>query len=268
MNDLIYLYGLVPKSEMETGSVSDMADFSGDGHLRAFPIGDAAAIVCTLDGNEYSEEVIKERTSNDMEWLQEKAFHHHETVLELARRFTVIPLKFCTLYKSEDSLVSSIEPASDKLRAAFEKIAGNEEWNLKIYCNDTALKQQFSTSNPALEEKKAAISTLPKGRQFFENKKIDKWLDGEIEKEKDKMGETIHEQLSNLALTSHVKKTWSKDATGRPDPMTWNSVYLVSKREVESFLQKIEDCQKDLEAAGWQLEATGPWPAYHFSSIS
>jgi len=268
MNDLIYLYGLVPKNEADKVTVSDMPDFSGNGQLRAVPIGDAAAIVCTLDGNEYSEEFIKEKTSHDMEWLQEKAFHHHETVLELARRFTVIPLKFCTLYKSEDSLVSSIEPSLDKLQTAFKSIAGNEEWNLKIYCNDELLKQQFSASNPALEEKKAAISELPKGRQFFENKKIDKWLDGEIEKEKDKMGETIHKQLSDFALSGNVKKTWSKDATGRTDPMTWNSVYLISKPEVEGFLKKVEDYQKNLEAAGWQLEATGPWPAYHFSSIS
>lgn len=268
MDNLIYLYGLIPEDEAKPESVSDLKDFSGEGNLQMIPIAGTAAIVCTLAGNEYSEESIKEKTSNDIEWLQEKAFHHHETVLELAKRFTVIPLKFCTLYKSEDSLIASIEPSAEKLGDTFASIAGNEEWNLKIYCDDTMLKETFSAGNPALAEKKEAISALPKGRQFFENKKIDKWIDGEIEKEKDRMGESIHENLSAIARSGQVNKTWSKDATGRQEPMTWNSVYLVSKPDVERFLQRIEDYEKQLGKSGWKLEASGPWPAYHFSSIS
>jgi len=268
MKDLIYLYSLIPETEANARSIGELKDFGGKDNLRIVPIQDTAAIVCTLDGDEYSEELIKDKTSNDMEWLQEKAFHHHETVLALAKQFTVIPLKFCTLYKSEESLISSIEPNADKLADTFKSISGKEEWNLKIYCDDKALKKQFSDNNPALAEKMLEISELPKGKQFFEKRKIDKWIDGEIEKEKDQVSEGIHEKLCGHTCSGHVKKTWGKDATGRNDPMTWNSVYLVDKSGVDAFLNKIEELQKEMETAGWQLEASGPWPVYHFSSIS
>lgn len=268
MNDLIYLYGLIPEVEIDAQAIAELKDFDGEGNLRMIPIQGTAAIVCTLDGRKYSEEQIKDKTSNDMEWLQEKAFHHHETVLALAKQFTVIPLKFCTLYKSEESLISTIESNAEKFRESFDAIAGNEEWNLKIYCDDSALRKQFSDSNPALAEKMAEISQLSKGKQFFEKKKIDKWIDGEIEKEKDQVSEAIHEKLCRHSRSSHVKKTWGKDTTGRDDPMTWNGVYLLDKSNVDAFLERIEAFQSEMETAGWQLEASGPWPAYHFSSIS
>lgn len=39
-----------------------------------------------------------------MEWVKDKAFHHHETLIKLRERTTIIPMKFCTIYQSENSL--------------------------------------------------------------------------------------------------------------------------------------------------------------------
>lgn len=267
MDSLIYLYGLIPTEEVESNALPLVKGFDGNGDLYTVPIGKVTAVVCDIDA-EYTEDRIKDLINNDMEWLQEKAFHHHETVKNLSKEFTVIPLKFCTIYKNVDSLKSSIQSNEAQLMNTINSIIGKEEWNLKIYCDDQQLKQRIAQGHPAIEEKKAEISTLPKGKQFFEKKKIDKIVESLLEQEKNGVSEKIHQELVKLTDKGAVKNAWSKDVTGRKEHMTWNSVYLIPKTDVESFLEKIEQVQKEMLAAGWQFEPTGPWPAYHFSSIT
>ncbi|KKB33354.1 GvpL/GvpF family gas vesicle protein [Bacillus thermotolerans] len=268
MDHLIYLYGLIPTKEIASQPLPSLKDFEGSGELYTMEIGSITAVVCRLDADKYSEDQIKERINNDMEWLQEKAFHHHETVMQLAKIFTVIPLKFCTLYKSEESLKDTVQSNESKMTEAFEAIAGKEEWNLKIYCDDKQLKEQVSQNNPAIEEKRKEISELPRGKQFFEKKKLDKLVDSELEKEKNRVSEDIHAHLTEFALKGHVKRTWSSEVTGRKEEMTWNSVYLIKKSDVESFLEQVQQYEAKMEEAGWKFEASGPWPAYHFSSFA
>ncbi|MEI4769834.1 GvpL/GvpF family gas vesicle protein [Psychrobacillus sp. FJAT-51614] len=268
MDSLIYLYGLIPTDEGDKQQIPSINGFDGKSGIYTLPIGKVTAIVCGLDAERYSEESIKEQINNDMEWLQEKAFHHHETVMMLSKMYTVIPLKFCTLFKNQGSLENTVQTNEAHLVDTFASIYGKEEWNLKIYCDDQLLKEQVSQSNPAIEARREEISQLSKGKQFFEKKKLDKLIESELEEEKNRISENIHVHLSGIALKGNVKRTWSNDMTGRKDDMTWNSVYLIPAADVENFLEQIQQYEKDMKGMGWQFEATGPWPAYHFSNFS
>ena len=268
MDDLIYLYGLIPAKESANLSFPSITGFDGAGNIYTFTIGNITAIVCNLDAEQYSEESLKDRMNNDMEWLQEKAFHHHETVMNLAKRFTIIPLKFCTLYKGKASLETAVQSNESKLMEKFHFIYGNEEWNVKMYCEDEILKKRVSQSNSVIEAKRAEISQLPKGRQFFEKKKLDKLVEFQLEEEKHKISEQIHSRLAECTLQATVKGALSNHVTGKQEQMVWNGIYLVSKSKVEPFLEKIQRFEQDMRETGWRFQATGPWPAYHFSTFS
>ncbi|WP_332698360.1 GvpL/GvpF family gas vesicle protein [Halalkalibacter lacteus] len=268
MGDLIYLYGLIPTNEATNQSLPTFKGFDGSGGIYTIPIEKSTAIVCKLDSEKYSEERIKDKVSNDMEWLQEKAFHHHETVKKLARKFTIIPLKFCTLYKNQDSLRKAVHAKEPKIESAFSLLAGNEEWNVKMYCDDHVVKEQIKKNNPAIEAKRAEISQLPKGRQFFEKKKLDKLIESELEEEINRISENVHLHLKEFVIQGNVKRNWSKNVTGKKENMTWNGVYLISETAVESFLEQVQQYEIQMQEMGWKFEVSGPWPAYHFSSYS
>ncbi len=265
MGELLYLYACVPSNEMTT--LPDLTGFDGEGKLHTIQAGSITAVICSLNEEDYNEDVLKDKVENDMQWLQEKAFHHHETVLALSKLYTVIPLKFSTIYKSEDSLKQTLTENESKMNDIFDLLEGNEEWNLKIYCDDQTLKEQVSKDNPVIEQKRQEISQLSKGKQFFELKKLDKLVETELEEEKNRVSERVHEALKKLVLKGNVKRTWSSEVTGADKKMTWNSVYLISKEDVERFLEEVQSYDQEMKETGWQLEASGPWPAYHFSSF-
>lgn len=266
MDEYIYLYGLIPTSEANQRTLPHLQGFDGKGNLQVMSVGDITAIICKLDAVQYSEENIQNRIQHDMDWLHEKAFHHHETVMKISRIFTAIPLKFCVMFKNQASLAKAIRSNEKSLNETFLILEGNEEWNLKIYCDDQILKKQVRQNQPFIEEKMLEIKKLPKGRQYFEKKKLDKMIENELENEKHRMSERIHHQLKALALKGNVKNNMKKYVTGKNESMIWNSVYLTS--EVEPFLEKIEQFELEMRESGWRFEATGPWPAYHFSSFN
>ncbi|TKD70688.1 GvpL/GvpF family gas vesicle protein [Pseudalkalibacillus hwajinpoensis] len=268
MSNLLYLYGLVPSHEATTTPLPSIKGFDGEGIIYPLSINEVTAFVCELEADQYSEETISNKINNDMEWLQEKAFHHHETVQQLAQQYTIVPLKFCTLYKNPDSLMQTVESNNEKLSETFKLLEGNEEWNLKIYCNDEELKKQVSESNTSIEAKRQEISQLSPGRQFFEKKKIDELINQELENEKNLFCEEIHEKLQKISLFGSIKKNWSKDVTGRKEKMAWNSVFLLPSANVEEFIEEIKLDEETYGVNGWDFEVSGPWPPYHFSSFT
>lgn len=267
MAELVYLYGLIPANETQKQSVHDLKGIDGHHDVYTIPINNITAVVCNLNKNEYSEDAIKEKINNDTEWLKEKAFHHHEMLMALHKQFTAIPMKFCTIYENKENLTEVIEKNREKLTNSFARLDGNEEWNLKIYCDDEKLKQHVSQDNSNIDAKKQEISQLSPGRQYFEKKKIDQLLDTELEKEKNTVCESLHQELTGFSLNDTIKRNWSSDVTGTSDTMSWNSVYLIPVPLVEDFLERVEQSKDKLLDQGWRFEASGPWPAYHFASL-
>ncbi|WP_077356275.1 GvpL/GvpF family gas vesicle protein [Virgibacillus halodenitrificans] len=265
MEKKVYLYGLIPTSEYEESVLPEKTGFDEKEPIYALPLDEITAIICNLDGNVYTESLIEEKMNNDLEWLQHKAFHHHEVLMLLNKLYTVIPLSFCTIYNNEASLTKSILSQMDNLTETISSIYGKEEWNVKVFSDDEILKKKVSENNPTIEDKRKEISSLSPGRQFFEKKKLDQLVERELEKEREQLCMQIHDDLTTFAVQADVKKNWDKKATGRKDSMGWNSVYLLEKNEVTRFLDKVKTREQKMGELGLQMEATGPWPAYHFS---
>ncbi|KAB8139229.1 GvpL/GvpF family gas vesicle protein [Gracilibacillus oryzae] len=267
MEQLIYLYGFIPGIEAKQNPLSEMKGFDGETSIYTVSAGNMEAVVCALDETEFSEQALQEKTENDIKWLQQKALHHHHTIMNLYKQYTLIPLKFCTIYKSEARLHQTVEPKMKQMETALEQIKGREEWNLKIYCEDAQLKEEISNNSSVVGAKKKEISQLSPGRRFFEMKKIDSLIEEELDKEKNNICEDIHGQMKQYATDATVKMNWSKEMTGRKENMCWNSIYFLEKPHVESFLREMEQKENAFADKGFTLELTGPWPAYHFAGL-
>ncbi|WP_430790266.1 GvpL/GvpF family gas vesicle protein [Virgibacillus flavescens] len=266
MGNLFYLYGIIPKKETETTPLPQLAGID-EKPIYTLSIGSVEAVVCDIRESEFNEQALEEKMTN-AEWLQVKAFHHHEMLMTLHESYTVIPMKFCTIYESNASLREKLESFTDSMAASLDFLSDKEEWNLKIYCDNTMLRTSIEEHSLTIDEKKKEIESLSPGRQFLEKKKLDKIIDQEADKEKEYFSAGLHDELKASSIKNEVKKNWNKDVTGRSEEMCWNSVYLIQESDTEGFLAKLKALKEKYEASGWQLELTGPWPAYHFAKLA
>ena len=266
MGKLIYLYGIIPAA----ANIQPLPHLKGldeESGIFSLSFNEIDAIVCELDREAYSEKELEKKT-NDTKWLHQKAFHHHEVLMKLYENYPIIPMKFCTIYASFESLTNTIDQHKHQMLETLENITDKEEWILKIYCEADKIIESVAGHNETVESKKEEILAMSPGRQYLEKRKLDQLIDQEAEKEKQAFSEKIHEDLAAHSIDTEVKKNWNKDVTGRTDEMCWNSVYMLDKSAVDHFLSAIKKMQNKWEDVGWHMEVTGPWPSYHFAKIS
>ncbi|MCJ7985516.1 GvpL/GvpF family gas vesicle protein [Priestia sp. OVL9] len=154
MEKLIYLYGLVPTEEAKEMPFPSLEGMDQNNPIYALYFDDITAFVCELPSDDYSEEMLKEKIEHDMKWLQDKAMHHHETLLFLQSHYTLLPMKFCTVYKSKESCRESIVNNKEKNLSSLQLLKRSEEWNIKVYAHTNSLKNYLLTHNETIQEKK------------------------------------------------------------------------------------------------------------------
>ncbi|WP_054635012.1 GvpL/GvpF family gas vesicle protein [Thalassobacillus sp. C254] len=262
---LIYLYAFIPTEEYEENPLPHLKGIDPQHSMECIVFDQITAITCLVKHEDFSEEVLQKKVEN-MGWLQDKAFHHHEKMNALHNRYTVIPLKFGTLYENEDRVKEVMDTNKEGIMAQFIKLKNQQEWNVKIYTAKKKFIEEVEVSSPEIEKKKQEIKDLPRGKQYFEKKKMSQFVENEADKEIDRFCECFHEQMTSYSKEEEVKKNWERNLTGRKDDMCWNGAYLIPKEKVEQTLAFIKKIKDDHE--NFTFEITGPWPAYHFSNFT
>lgn len=265
---LKYLYAFIPAKEFDSESSPKLKGIEEGTTIEFFECDTVTAVICQVDPKEFSEENLAKNTE-DMTWLQEKAFHHHQVMNELHTYYTIVPLKFGTIYKTTDNLKAVVEEYKEALSSLLAKLEGKEEWNVKMYVKDDKFRENVKENSEEIKKKREEIESLPRGKQFFEKKKMDQFMEDQIKKEIEHTCKQIDEKLKQYSQEEKIKKNWNKKVTGKTEDMHWNSAYLIDKQEVDDFIDVIKKEQEEAykQETGIKFEVTGPWPAFHFSNF-
>ncbi|MBX0357574.1 GvpL/GvpF family gas vesicle protein [Halobacillus sp. Nhm2S1] len=267
MERLLYMYGITLKEEADGKAFSEWMGIDGKAGLEVLDYGWCSAIVSAVEEEEFSEEALEMKTKQ-MEWVQEKAYLHHEILMSLKDTVTLIPMKFCTLFQNEGSLKKKMDAHENEWMTLLEKLKGKEEWNVKIYNHPDRLRDQVADHHPDIQKKKEEISQMSKGMQYLQSKKLDQSIQQQVALEQQKYVRQLHSEWEALCEDTADKKVWNKNVTGKEADMCWNGAYLMDLEKVETFLKEVTTANEQGEKAGWEVEVTGPWPPYHFSSLS
>lgn len=178
---------------------------------------------------------------------------------------SVIPMKFGTIFKTEESLKECLRKNCQQFKDSLEKLKGKQEWGVKVYLKEDIFRKTIEEKNEAVLAKKKEIESMPKGMAFFAQKQIDEVIGQEKDKELDRITEEIFENLGQLAFSKNKSKLLEKDFTGRTEPMALNGFYLIEETKLAQFQKKVEELKEKYNGKGIIIEMTGPWPSYHFA---
>jgi len=230
------------------------------------------AVVSKVSLEEFDSEAIKIKAQNDLKWIKEKAVIHEKVIEEAMRNgeeiLSLIPMKFGTIFKEEKVLKETLNKHYEQLKDTLKKLEGKQEWSIKVYLADKKnFEQVIKEKNETIKEKEKEIASLPEGMAFFMEEELREVIFKEVEKELNNIIEGLFERLGKQAVASVKGKILGKELTGRPVPMVLNSAYLISGKKIESFKEEAKSLNQEIQAKGFYLEYSGPWPAYNFSSF-
>jgi len=264
----LYLYCL--RERTESAPAISTKGIDGKGEVFVFPYRELEAIVSNSP-EEFTSEEIQKKAQEDLNWIKEKAVAH-EKVIEQAmgkdnEALSLIPMRFGTIFKDATSLEESLDENYSKIREVLQRIRGKQEWSVKVYLKDKRLiERRVKETNEAIKEKEKEIASLPEGMAFFMEEELKEAISKELDRELNNIVDVLFEGLEKHTAESVKCKILEKELTGRQDPMVLNAACLICEEEIEDFRKEAEDLNQKIQAEGFCLEYSGPWPAYNFTS--
>lgn len=256
-HDLLYTYCFTTERSVKLGDISDIAGGTDCFLLEEGRIG---AVVSPVDPDQFGEEAMA-ALLKDSEWLKQKVQAHEHVIEQVMANGPVIPLKFGTIFRGERRITDFLAANEQALGKALDRLTGVEEWSLKLFY----AKEQFTEAIKARNKKEE--NDLGLGAGYLQRKRQEKILQEEAGKTLENLAQELFDQLKGFSESWAINECLVKEITGRQEEMVLNIAFLLQISQVTDFCRAIDAFEARVSHLGIIVEASGPWPPYHFSDF-
>jgi hypothetical protein len=234
---LLWAYGVVPAALV----APEVPGIAGR-PVERMAQGGLAALVTEVPADRFSGPALQERLE-DLDDLEALA-RGHEAVLEAALRAgDLVPFRMCTIYRSPDTVRHMLATEAGRLEGALARLRGKAEWGVKAFARSAAA-EPVASGRPG------------SGTEYLARRRTER---REAEAAADAVAR-VHAKLAEGACAAVLAPPQDRRLSGREAEMVLNASYLVEHERAGAFAGLVDALGRD----GFDLELTGPWPAYHF----
>ncbi|MBV8998717.1 MAG: GvpL/GvpF family gas vesicle protein, partial [Solirubrobacterales bacterium] len=247
-----YVYGVVSADSELSGSLPGVDPAHPVTTLRE---GALAAVTSQVPLEESDEARLREHLA-DMTWVEATA-RAHEAVLDwVCEQVTLVPMRMCTVYRTEGGVREMLSRESEPLREALELLDGKAEWGVKVFT-------EIARAGGGIRHVDTGAGDAP-GAAYMEHKRTERERRERAIELAEAAASEIHERLSAVASDAQSIALQRREASGHSGKMILNGVYLVDHSAVPAFHEEVRALRSGFETEGIELVSTGPWPAYNF----
>jgi hypothetical protein len=258
-----YLYGVMAEGSL-TGFPLEGIDPAYLAH--ALPQAGLQALVSRVALAEFGPEQLRAHL-DDLTWVAEKVLAHQRVLQTALASGAVVPLKFCTIYRTETCLQQALAEHYDDFLHDLTRLAGKGEWGVKLYCDAAMLTARAGEASDRVRQLETEAAGKSAGAAYFVRKKLVQVLAEETERLSDAGAQASHCCLASHADEAVVNALHSREMTGREDEMILNGAYLVPDDRLAAFRAELAGLGEHYGRLGFSYELTGRWPAYNFVTI-
>jgi hypothetical protein len=226
---------------------------------------DLSALTSAVPLNIYGEEALAERLT-DATWTAVHAMRHETIVEYVAKRVSVVPLRFGTIYLDRSGIERMLTGQGRELGEVLERLRGHEEWGVNVYSDRATLISSITSVSPRLRELVRQAEAASPGQSYLMQKKIDTLRVDEARTALTDIIDNIEKTLSGQASDAKRLRILKVEATEHGE-LKGKFAFLVKRSEFEEFRGAAERLAEEHQSAGVRLELTGPWPAYNFTAF-
>lgn len=225
--------------------------------------GDLTAVTSAVLLSTYGEEGLAEHLG-DAAWTAVRAMRHEQVVEHFAKRTSVVPLRFGTIYLERASVEQMLSGRAAELTTIIERIRDREEWGVNVFSDRAKLIDAIAVLSPRLRELSEEARNASPGQAYLLRKKLDGQKTDEARKELTRMIEEIESRLGAEADGAKRLRVLKIEATESGE-LKAKFAFLVERSKFDRFRATAEQLAREVSDAGVRLELTGPWPAYNFA---
>ena len=233
-----------------------------DAVLEWVQVNKLAALVSEVPQETYSEDSLAEHLT-DATWTAIRAMRHETLVEYVAKRASVIPLRFGTIYLERAGIEQMLTEKVREFEEIIEHLRGREEWGVNVYCDRAVLLSSITSVSPVLRELVEKAQQAPPGQSYLMQKKIETLKVDEARTAVNRIVDQIEEKLTSQTDEARRLRILKVETTEHGE-LKAKFAFLVQRSGFEEFRDTAEQLAREYQAAGVRLELTGPWPVYNF----
>jgi gas vesicle protein GvpL/GvpF len=229
----------------------------------------AAVLVSAVDAATYAPEQVESRVGQ-LEWLAPRAEAHDRVVTAAADAAPVIPLPIFSLFRDEAAIRAMLVERRDELSRLFTRLRGAREYTVRVYRDDAKLNAALSDLSPQIRELEESAERATPGQRYLLQRKLDEARRTELRRVSGEIAQGAYRTLSPLTRAS-VREPLPPAVAGaeaqssRTQPAILNASFLVDDEKLDEFRRALSELITLRAPAGFRVDFTGPWPAYHFA---
>jgi hypothetical protein len=251
-----YVYGIVgaDATELPRG----MAGVQPESVVDLLVEGPVAAVTTRVPLDEFEEEALRTHL-NDLGWVERTARHHEEVLDSFCSRATVIPMRMCTVYRTEGGVREMLVREADALVRALGDLAGKSEWGVKVFARPVP-----AGAWPDEAPEEAGPAPAGEGTSYLARRRREQDFAARAERRVAEAAGEIHECLMTLCAEGRATAPQHAETDASGGELVLSGVYLVDRDAVEAFHREVDILEDRFAPVGIELVQTGPWPPYNF----
>src|SRR6202162_4625802 len=184
----------------------------------------------------------------------------HEFVNEtVMREFTLIPMSFGTVFRSEKDVLALLKSTYQAFTDVLEKMQDKIEFGLKILWDRDKVVATIERDNDEIRRLKEEITRNAASSTYFARMQLGRLVEAAMEDARNRYVTDIHEHLKDVSVASRSNKVIG-------DRMILNAAFLVDRRAEKPFDEKVKEISRHYEDL-LTFKYSGPWPPYNFVTI-
>jgi hypothetical protein len=190
---------------------------------------------------------------------RENVFAHEQVNETVMREFTVLPMAFGVLFRTENDIVELMRGTYDALHDVFAKMEGKVEYGLKVNWDRDQVIAEIERENEEISNLKEQITSRATGSTYFTRMQLGRLIETALTEHADAYVREVYSILRDTAVASRANKPIG-------DKMIMNAAFLVERDREAEFDQKVKEIAAKYEGK-LSFKYTGPWPPYNFVHI-
>jgi len=184
----------------------------------------------------------------------------HERINEaVMKEFTVIPMSFGTVFRTEDDVVEFLRHTKDALVDVLSKMKDKIEFGLKLSWEPDLVMKSIEEEREDIRLLKERIVADRHSSTYFARMQIGRMVAQALEERADAHVREVYETLRDSAVASRHNKPIG-------EKMIMNAAFLVDRANATQFEGQVL-ALADKHAGQLRVTFTGPWPPYNFVNI-
>jgi hypothetical protein len=177
---------------------------------------------------------------------------------------TIVPLRLCTLFESEDGVRRMLEAERTALADALSALAGREEWGVKLLLNKETLEAAIEETSPEVAAMRAEMEDRSEGGVDLIRRRLERHVRDTADALAAAAADELRAALDARVIALVTRPPQNPEASGYAGAMLLNAACLIAHGDVRRLRDVVSEFEMHYEHLGARVELAGPWPPYNF----